>query len=358
MNSLEQESVHAALTEGTVTADMAAALLRVLRPGAHALVVCLPGPEQAVALEDAGFEIRDLIAAFGPSGVEDWVLARKPLGGTVAENVLAHGTGALNINATRIGSGAGVPLFGSSTSVRWGNGGTPSGISVARTGEYSDRGRWPANVVFMHTSDCRRAGTARVRNVGGMSSGASALGQGSGWNAHNNRATEITRNRDADGMEEVESWICAPGCPVAALDAQTAELHAAVSVSRPAEYDATSYKVGCMERRPSFVDSGGASRFFATPPERLSLLRWLVRLIAPPDGIVIDPSAISPLTGRAAVFEGFRFIGYGENGRRLPDPIVEVESEPVVAREPAQADRAKTRSPAQLGLFGSATEAT
>lgn len=71
-------------------------------------------------------------------------------------------------------------------------------------------------------------------------------------------------------------------------------------------------------------DSGGASRFFycskATKRERgegnnhptvkpVNLMRWLVRLVTPPGGIVLDPFAGSGSTGVAAKLEGFHFIG-------------------------------------------------
>jgi site-specific DNA-methyltransferase (adenine-specific) len=135
-----------------------------------------------------------------------------------------------------------------------------------------------------------------------------------------------------------------------------------VSVSRPAAYRASSYQApGDTPLQPSFTDKGGASRFFyvakasraernagldgmpvtgrsddgygsiqtpiidrATPRENwtpherrnshptvkpLALMRWLVRLVCPPGGTVLDPFAGSGSTGCAAVLEGFDFIG-------------------------------------------------
>lgn len=77
-----------------------------LRPGAHAAVRASPTqlPDSGVALRLAGFEIRDTIAHVAGDRIVWWILARKPLDGTVANNVLAHGVGGLNIDASRVGS--------------------------------------------------------------------------------------------------------------------------------------------------------------------------------------------------------------------------------------------------------------
>jgi DNA modification methylase len=117
---------------------------RVLRPGGHLLASGAPRTFHRLTsgLEDAGFEIRDqlmwlyrqgmpksrrLPAGLGTTlkpAFEPIVLARAPLQGKLASNLERFGTGALNIDATRIESGASL-------------------------------GYWPANVVTSHTEDCR-----------------------------------------------------------------------------------------------------------------------------------------------------------------------------------------------------------
>jgi hypothetical protein len=292
--------------------------LRVLKPGGHLLAFggSRTWHRLAVAVEDAGFEVRDSIAWLYGSGfpksldvskaidkaagatrevvgqyvspegttgrsnhvdrigtstwigglpditspatpaAQQWagwgtalkpafepiVVARKPLVGTVAANVLAHGTGALNIDATRVhtpGSEAKAYTVkrlkpGATLNKTGGNWRPEDDDAVTYEGQ-TTAGRWPTNVVL-----------------------------------------------DGDAADE--------------LDRQ---------------------------------DSGGASRFFPTfryqakAPTRervkvdgvahstvkpLELIRWLVRLVTPPDGTVLDPFAGSGTTGEACLLEGLPCI--------------------------------------------------
>lgn len=161
---------------------------------------------------------------------EPVIVARRPLVGTVAANVLAHGTGALNIDGCRV-DGGGRSSGGPSGKRASADEGFGGGWEAAEDGlPRAQGGRWPANV------------------------------------AH-------------DGSPEVLA---------------------------------------------GFPNSGSAARFFymakAAPRERrdaaghttqkpINLLRWLVRLVTPPGGVVCDPFAGSGTTGVAAIAEGFGFVG-------------------------------------------------
>lgn len=151
---------------------------RVLKPGAHGLVWALPRTAHWTtwALEDAGFEIRDKhLHLFGtgfPKGInvgkaideklgaaeaarwegwntamkpayEEWILIRKPLEGTVVDNVLKYGTGALNIDGCRLGDGTDVA---SAAGTR--RSGGIMGASSPRGGWQPTPGvgRWPAHL--------------------------------------------------------------------------------------------------------------------------------------------------------------------------------------------------------------------
>lgn len=83
--------------------------------------------------------------------VERWVLARKPLAGTVAENVLAHGTGALNIDGCRVPCDVRPARELGGETQRWGS--YAAHTSSRAIGE-TTLGRWPANVVLSHAETC------------------------------------------------------------------------------------------------------------------------------------------------------------------------------------------------------------
>ncbi len=144
--------------------------LRVLKPGGHLLAFAGTRTQHrmAVRIEDAGFEIRDMIAWVygsgfpkshnGPWGgtalkpaLEPITVARKPMAGTVAANFAEYGTGGLNIDGCRVEAPDGVPMFssrGESNGKTLGDGLNGSN----RTGEVGT-GRWPANLITSHPRD-------------------------------------------------------------------------------------------------------------------------------------------------------------------------------------------------------------
>lgn len=271
--------------------------LRVLKPGGH--MVAFSGTRtqhrMVCAIEDAGFEIRDQIGWLYGSGFpkshdvgsgwgtalkpawEPICLARKPLSeGTVASNVLEHGTGAINIDGCRVGNGDDRVSGGKS-------GLTPDGglaIGKSWNGGQLERptgGRFPANVIH-------------------------------------------------DGSDEVMTSF--PNTKSGMLKA-----HHKI---RESENLAMSGKNYARNANPSFGDEGSAARFFysakAQKSDReagledipktkgkrgnvhptvkpLELMRYLCRLITPAGGTVLDPFMGSGSTGRAACMDGYKFIG-------------------------------------------------
>lgn len=321
--------------------------------------------DRTVPATDAARQWDGFGTALKPA-VEDWWLARKPLHGTVAANVLRHGTGALNIDATRVSLRAeedvdrltarsgGRRGFSSDAYVGGANDGKVS------PGWENSKGRWPAHLILSHTPDCGEVGTRRARGTNppgqhGFSSG----GYGGGFGPHTSHGYH-----DADGLETVEAWSCAPGCPVAELDRQTDALHSAgfaQTGGNTRNRQASIFGIGNATRdQIRHDDSGGASRFFYTAKssrsERdadlddldphtggtltyrqdgsagmqspragagrtsggrnthptvkpLALMQWLVRLITPPGGVVLDLFMGSGSTGVAVLREGFQFVG-------------------------------------------------
>ncbi len=367
--------------------DLWREVLRVLKPGGHLLAFggTRTYHRMTCAIEDAGMEIRDSIHWLFGSGFpkshnigdgrgtalkpahEPCVLARKPLVGTVAANVAEYGTGAINVDACRVGTAADVPSVravraADESRMNYGDGLRRAGSVVDWT---PTAGRWPANVVLSHLPECREVGTKRVRgtNVQGTDRG-SALGRmnDDAWRA---RERKIHHHGNADGTEDVPAFDCAPGCAVAALDEQSAArgMHSAGSAAPAREqwggsngYHGNIGTVGGA--RVGDVEHGNAaSRFYYVAkasraernagceglPEReasevhgyttlpdarmdheqrrlpranhhptvkpLALLRWLARLVTPPGGVVLDPFTGSGSTGAACALEGFRFVG-------------------------------------------------
>lgn len=209
----------------------------------------------ALGIRIAGFEIRDMAAWIYGSGfpkslnldgewrgwgtalkpaLEPVTLARKPLEGTVAENVQTHGTGALNIEGCRVGTEGGTAKANICKGEPNGDrAGTSMGKNISFRCNIAklDAGRWPANLIH-------------------------------------------------DGSEEVVRLFPGEG-----------ETSAARFFYVP---------------KSSKKDRDGSNHPTMKPTD---LMRYLCRLVTPPGGVVLDPFMGSGSTGKAAMLEGFRFIG-------------------------------------------------
>jgi site-specific DNA-methyltransferase (adenine-specific) len=262
---------------------------RVMKPGAH--LVTFAGTRtqdlMGLALRIAGLELRDVLAWMYGSGFpkslnlgggmgtalkpayEPVILARKPLIGTVAANVQAHGTGGLNIDACRIGTTKSVPASRSAVKnhVDGGNIGSLTGVG---SGFDPNVGRWPANVVLDEA-----AATMLDEQAGelGLSAGTEKAG-----NAHPNGiyGRRVKLGKGAIGFGDRGG---------------------------PSRFFYTS-KAGREDRE---LEDGTRSTHPTVKP--VDLMRWLVRLVTPPGGVVLDPFMGSGSTGVACVHERFRFIG-------------------------------------------------
>jgi DNA modification methylase/transcriptional regulator with XRE-family HTH domain len=217
---------------------------------------------------------------------EPIVVARKPLIGTVAENILTHGTGALNIDGCRIAGEADRPTGLKS------NGARSQKVSEGwdrpwKQDERADRivgdgerttslGRWPANVI-LDESQAAELDKQSGNRPGSSTASKTSLGSGEKTDTH--------------------GW-------------------GGIITSQ-------------------YPDSGGASRFFyvakASKKERpnvdgvahptvkpISLMRYLVRLVTPPGGTVLEPFAGSGTTVEACILEGFDCIAIEMTDDYLP----------------------------------------
>lgn len=329
------------------------------KKGTQPMLVTEPATPEAAEWEGWG-------TALKPAH-EPIIVARKPLIGTVAANVLTHGTGALNIDATRVsttdnlnggtysegGNKSGLP--GDERDAK-GAGMFAEGGGRIPGGFQQPEGRWPANIVLSHDERCVQVGERQVKtsdprradgSVSGMLGTNGVYGGGAQYNM------EKPRYGGDDGTESIEAWECVPGCPVAELDAQSGTSKS--SGGRVANISKTSTIYGGgnglgqdidpndVKGDPGFGDTGGASRFFynakASKSERsagmpegqkndhptvkpVALMRWLVRMVTQPGGTVLDPYMGSGTTAVACVYEGFNFMGIEKNEPYVTDIAV------------------------------------
>ena len=240
--------------------------------------------EHAIELTDDARAWQGWGTALKPA-FEPIVVARKPLSGTVAATVLEHGTGGLNIDSCRVES-SGRPLRvgdpKKTNSAVWGGREDDTFKGGSRAAGSTDDGRWPTNVVL----DEHQA-AALDEQSGTLKSGANPT----------RRASDKFRNAYGDFAGQAE----------------------------------------CVAHRGA--DEGGASRFFpvfryeakASTDERpvvdgvshptvkpLDLMRWLIRLVTPPGGVVLEPFGGSGTTAESCIHEHMRCIAIEREADYLP----------------------------------------
>ena len=280
-----------------ISGELFGEAFQLLKPGAHGFVRCESRVSHRVGvlLESSGFELRDMVMEFGVGSVV-WWLIRKPLSeGTIVENVLVHGTGAINVDGCRI---PGVPEPTRFDPAKHRHEGWRMNATGAETAERaSSLGRYPSNMVFSHSEGCESLGVKKVRGSNAPGRGSSGEGErGIGFSAGvegKPGQMPFYTDPDAYGMETVESWRCVPGCPVKELDEQ----------SGASRFFYTS-KVSSAERE---LPDGTLN----THPtaKSVKLMKYFVRMVTPAGGVVLDPFTGSGTTGVAALEEGMSFFG-------------------------------------------------
>ncbi|AEK10164.1 DNA methyltransferase [Mycobacterium phage SirDuracell] len=337
--------------------------LRVLKPGGHLLAFggSRTWHRLTVAIEDAGFEIRDSIAWLYGSGfpksldvskaidkaagaereatgtarghvptdggnfdddnyqwravyerkdnpatdaAKQWqgwgtalkpafepiVVARKPLAGTVAANVLEHGTGALNIDACRTEYEQGGSLA-TNPSLRSGiSGGNGGHIFPTETGRRvvtpHASGRWPTNVVLDEAQAAE------------LDAQTGTLSSGKMYPTHTTAGRQVYGQNAAGGYVTSETYGDSGGAsrffPVFKYQAKAP-----------------------TKERPSYVNEDG-NKVAHNTVKPLALIRWLVKLVTPPGGVVLDPFAGSGTTVEACLLEGFDCIAIENEPDYIP----------------------------------------
>lgn len=346
LKTLEADSLHACVTDppyelgfmgkvwdATGVANDPATwreVLRVLKPGAHLLAFggTRTHHRMICAIEDAGFEIRDCLGWLYGSGFPksrnqdgEWlgwgtalkpawepiVLARKPLIGTVADNLREHRTGAINVDGGRVAHAEECKMMAPSQA----NIDNPSekhrqaGRRTA-TLELKASGRWPANILHdgsdevlaifpQTTSGAMKAGTQRAAQdepgsvcygtYGGNATDTDTPGD-SGSAARFFYCAKVSKAEREVGLQNADKRLVG------------------MSSAAAAAANGTSYDNG----------DGGYNRTREIANHHptvkpVELMRYLIRLITPPGGTVLDPFTGSGSTLRAADIDGFSAIG-------------------------------------------------
>lgn len=307
-----------------VFADIAAEALRMVKPGGHALVWALPRTSHwtATAWENGGWEVRDRVAHIFGSGfpkalnldgewkgwatalkpaMEDWWLLRKPLVGTVARNVKEWGTGALNVDGCRVGTEESTvrPLGHNA----YQNGqllGEQRGGRAAVQVSGGTSGRWPANVIHDGSPEVLAGFPETGAGVAVRHRGVGSNGRNGTW-GH----TNIGKHREGTpdmGFGDSGSAARFFYCPKASKADREEGCE-----GRGARFAPTMGNgIGGKEHDPETATPKTNHHPTVKPT---ALMRYLCRLVTPPGGTVLDPFCGSGSTGKAALLEGFGFVG-------------------------------------------------
>jgi len=365
--------------------------LRVLKPGGH--VLAFGGSRtfhrMAVAIEDAGFEIRDSIAWMYGSGFpkslnvskaidkaagaerevvglkpyssakmqagdshvgnygaeriigeismahtpqaqqwEGWgtalkpafepiVVGRKPFakGSTVAGNVLLHGVGGLNIDASRIGRANGDVSSAGNRTATFGAEETQSGGDGSGGWSQDSEGRWPANVILDEYSAGLLDEQSGVLTSGALKpwvNGSVASKTVASFSAGlDGKTRDYTADKSSGGASRF--FYCAKASKRdrnEGLDG-LADGVAGSFVGNVAELSGR--KIGANPDKPNLP---GKNTHPTVKPT--SLMRYLIKLVTPAGGTVLDPFTGSGSTGKAALLDGYKFVGAELTEEYLP----------------------------------------
>ena len=222
---------------------------------------------------------------------EPIVLARKPLDGTVANNVLTHGVGGINIDGCRVGRADGDDSSAGNRTATFGTQDTSSGGDGSGGWEQNEQGRFPAN--FIHD------GSEEILELFPDTKGGT-------WNT-----TKGARHFNNDGEPT--------GYATSKSDSSTGSAARFFYCAKASKKDRNEglgefplVKGGSMngaETRPDRPTNHPIRANHHPTVKPTDLMRYLCRLITPPNGTVLDPFTGSGSTGKAAVLEGFSFIG-------------------------------------------------
>ena len=253
--------------------------------------------------------------------LEPITVARKPLIGTVAANVLAHGTGGINVDACRVGEDAGWSYPNGRGGQGW-HGRESLGSNLTEPMK-ATAGRWPANLIHDGSDEVLEVfPETKSGSINGIYNN-TIMAQSFG----NRDGKPIHLKFEGDSGSASRFFYCAK--------ASRAERNAGLEGME--EHRIHTFQTGNgASGKPSSISAGRNTVYQNNHPtvKPTALMRYLCRLVTPPGGTVLDPFMGSGSTGKAAVLEGFGFIG--------------------IEREAEYCEIARARIAAEGGLFGAA----
>jgi site-specific DNA-methyltransferase (adenine-specific) len=303
------------------------AMLRVAKPGAHLLAFggTRSYHRMACAIEDAEWEIRDTMmwvygSGFPKSHNGEWggtalkpawepiVVARKPLIGTVAANFAQHGVGGINVDACRVAGYVPSTVQGQSARA-----GEVYGKDQRdqRVFEPNSAGRWPANllhdgsdeVVGLFPSNVKggtwnkTAGARHFNNNGEPTnyetSGTDNTTGSAARFFYSPKASKRDRDEGCEGLEEREA--------IGGMKA--------TGLCRKCLKQKVNTSGNCQCVEPDFGPIQRQRTNHHPTVKPTELMRYLCKLVTPPNGHILDPFCGSGSTGKAATLEGFNFTG-------------------------------------------------
>ena len=267
-------------------------------------IACPQGPNQANITVPATTEAhrwQGWGTALKPAH-EPIVVARKPFKGTVAANVLAHGTAALNIDGCRVvidpndpniihteSRGGTATKF---TGTAFNNGKAGGELGRGPTLQHPS-GRWPANFIHDGSDEVLRLFPETAPSKAAQRGAVKIFEQGEGqW-----IGVSTDRGHDDAGGSAARFFYCPKASKRDREDGLDDHDDRILNRTNP----------GGIENDPKWAPRVRKNNHPTVKPT--DLMRYLCRLVTPPGGLVLDPFTGSGSTGRGAVLEGFRFLG-------------------------------------------------
>ena len=264
---------------------------------------------------------------------EPIVVARKPLIGTVAANVLTHGTGAINVDGCRVGFTSDADERESKDKNRHADFGTEPGgnevygdFSMVERTNYDAPGRWPPNIILGPdaAAEMDRQSGVSVSTGGQAFLGAFRNGDiyGAGRDEREKRDPGFGDTGGASRFFPIfryEAKASSDERPTIESDRDVQGRVMGATIKRCRQCGDQTIKPGmstpaCGHNDHEHVPVASRTDRIAHPTVKpVDLMRWLVRLVTPPGGTVLDPFAGSGTTGEACIVEGFKCVMIEQN---------------------------------------------